>query len=127
MGRQNVSEKFSRKTLLDLAGVFFLLGSIIVLIISVLSIPISTIYPTFSLGVISYSYLMAIIIAIIGAILGFDCFYLTTKRNLVSAGVRGIVIGAVLLCVAWITGAQMVGAGSILILIAGIICYIYRD
>jgi len=37
-------EAFSRKTLLDLAAAFFLLGSILVLVISILSVPIETVY-----------------------------------------------------------------------------------
>jgi hypothetical protein len=73
--------------------------------------------------------LVAVIIGIVGAILGLDCFSMTTKRNLSNAGVRGIVIGAVLLSISWAAGLsfQIVGAGAVLILIAGIICYIYRE
>jgi hypothetical protein len=54
---------------------------------------------------------------------------MTTKRNISTAGVSGIVIGAVLLSISWAAGLsfQIVGAGAVLILIAGIICYIYRE
>jgi len=127
---KDMPEAFSRKTLLDLAAAFFLLGSILVLVISILSVPIETVYPTFKLRIpLTYSYLVAVIIGIVGAILGLDCFSMTTKRNLSNAGVRGIVIGAVLLSISWAAGLsfQIVGAGAVLILIAGIICYIYRE
>ncbi len=121
-------ESFSRKTLLDLASAFFLLGSVIVLIISILSLPITTVYPAFRLREpLPYVSLVAVIIEIVAAILGFDCFNMIAKRKLASAGVRGVVIGAVLLSTAWATGSQMVGAGAVLILIAGITCYIYRE
>jgi len=123
-----MTETFSRKTLLDIAAAFFLLGSVIVLIISILNVPIATVYPTFRLHEpLPYTYLVAIVIGIVGAVLGFDCFNMTSKRNLASAGVRGVVIGAVLLSTAWAIGSQMVGVGAILILIAGIICYVYRE
>jgi len=121
-------EAFSRKTLLDLASIFFLLGSAIVLIIAVLSLPITTVYPTFRLREpLSYTYLAGIIIIIVGAILGFDCFHMTTRRGLASAGVRGIVIGAVLIITSLISGPQICGVGAVLILIAGVVCYVYRE
>ncbi|MCX6660348.1 MAG: hypothetical protein NTX81_08235 [Candidatus Bathyarchaeota archaeon] len=83
--------------------------------------------PSFRVGTLSYPDLVAIIAGIIGAVLGFDCFYMTTKRKLSDAGIRGIVIGAVLLSIAWVIGLQMIGAGAVLVLVAGVICYIYRD
>jgi len=121
-------EQFSRKILLDLAAAFFLLGSVIVLVVSILNIPISTVYPTFRLREpLTYAYLVAVVIEIVAAILGFDCFNMTAKRRLGSAGVRGVIIGAVLLSAAWMTDSQIIGVGAVLILIAGIICYVYRE
>jgi hypothetical protein len=122
-----MTEAFSRKTLLDAASIFFLLGSIVVLILSVLRLPVDQVLPSFRVGTLSYPNLVAIISGIIGAILGFDCFHMTTKRRLSDAGIRGIVIGAVLLSLAWVLGLQMIGVGAVLILVAGVICYIYRD
>jgi len=122
-----MTEAFSRKTLLDAASIFFLLGSIVVLVISVLSLPVAQVLPSFRVGTLSYRDLVAIIAGIIGAVLGFDCFYMTTKRKLSDAGIRGIVIGAVLLSIAWVIGLQMIGVGAVLVLVAGVICYIYRD
>jgi hypothetical protein len=122
-----MTEAFSRKTLLDAASIFFLLGSIVVLILSVLRLPVDQVLPSFRVGTLSYPNLVAIIAGIIGAILGFDCFHMTTKRRLYDAGIRGIVIGAVLLSLAWVLGLQMIGVGAVLILVAGVICYIYRD
>jgi hypothetical protein len=122
-----MTEAFSRKTLLDSASIFFLLGSIVVLVISVLRLPVAQVLPSFRVGTLSYPDLVAIIAGIIGAVLGFDCFYMTTKRKLSDAGIRGIVIGAVLLSIAWVIGLQMIGVGAVLVLVAGVICYIYRD
>jgi len=122
-----MTEAFSRKTLLDVASIFFLLGSIVVLVISVLRLPVAQVLPSFRVGTLSYPDLVAIIAGIIGAVLGFDCFYMTTKRKLSDAGIRGIVIGAVLLSIAWVIGLQMIGVGAVLVLVAGVICYIYRD
>jgi uncharacterized BrkB/YihY/UPF0761 family membrane protein len=122
-----MTEAFSRKTLLDVASIFFLLGSIVVLVISVLRLPVAQVLPSFRVGTLSYPDLVAIIAGIIGAVLGFDCFYMTTKRKLSDAGIRGIVIGAVLLSIAWVIGLQMIGAGAVLVRVAGVICYIYRD
>ncbi|MCJ7760431.1 hypothetical protein MUP59_04735 [Candidatus Bathyarchaeota archaeon] len=122
-----MTEAFSRKTLLDSASIFFLLGSIVVLVISVLRLPVAQVLPSFRVGTLSYPDLVAIIAGIIGAVLGFDCFYMTTKRKLSDAGIRGIVIGAVLLSIAWVIGLQMIGLGAVLVLVAGVICYIYRD
>lgn len=122
-----MTEAFSRKTLLDAASIFFLLGSIVVLVISVLRLPVAQVLPSFRVGTLSYPDLVAIIAGIIGAVLGFDCFYMTTKRKLSDAGIRGIVIGAVLLSIAWVIGLQMIGVGAVLVLVAGVICYIYRD
>jgi len=120
-------EAFSRKTLLDLAAIFFLLGSAIVLITAILTLPISTVYPLRLREPLPYVSLAATIIAIVGAILGFDCFNMVTKKKLAGAGVRGLVIGAMLLITAWMTGSPMVGVGAVLILIASVICYIYRE
>jgi len=121
-------ENFSRKTLLDLASIFFLLGSTIVLIIAVLSLPITTVYPIFRLREpLPYTYLAGVIIEIVGAMLGFDCFHMASKGRLASAGVRGIVIGTVLIIASLISGPQLTGVGAVLILIAGIICHIYRE
>lgn len=120
-------EAFSRKTLLDLAAIFFLLGSAIVLITAILGVPIATVYPLRLREPLPYISLAATIIEIVGAILGFDCFHMTTKKKLASAGVRGLVIGAILLSTAWMAGSPMVGVGAVLILIASVLCYIYRE
>jgi hypothetical protein len=120
-------EAFSRKTLLDLAGIFFLLGSAIVLITAILTLPISTVYPLRLREPLPYVALAATIIEIVGAILGFDCFGMVTKKKLASAGVRGLVIGAILLSTAWMAGSPMVGVGAVLILIASVLCYVYRE
>ncbi|MEM3018501.1 MAG: hypothetical protein QXO25_06450 [Candidatus Bathyarchaeia archaeon] len=120
-------EDCSRKTLLDLAAIFFLLGSAIVLITAILGLPIATVYPLRIREPLPYVSLAANIIMIVGAILGFDCFGMATKKKLASAGVRGLVIGAILLSTAWMAGSPMVGVGAVLILVASILCYVYRE
>jgi hypothetical protein len=80
-----------------LAAVFFVIGGVVSLIMTVLTIPIASVYPLTvpsSLSVVSVVVLGISLICSLGAI---HCFSLATKRMLSEAGVRGIVFGALLL------------------------------
>ncbi|MBS7623529.1 hypothetical protein KEJ39_07650 [Candidatus Bathyarchaeota archaeon] len=122
-----MSEAFSRKTLLDLAAIFFLLGSAIVLATAILGLPIATVYPLRIREPLPYISLVATVITVLGAILGFDCFHMMSRKKLARAGVRGLVIGAVLVSTALVAGSPMVAAGAVLILISSALCYVYRE
>ena len=120
----------------DLAAVFFVIGGVVSLIMSILTIPVTSVYPLTipsSLSMISLVLLGVSVICSIGAI---HCFSLATKRMLSEAGVRGIVFGALLL----IFSLGLIGSlkesssnmtllttlSAILILIAGSICFVLR-
>ncbi len=93
-------------------------------------IPISTIYPFRLKAEVSFILLIVLIVGLICAIESFECYRFASKRILEKAGIRGIVVGAVLLSIGLIAGsyltAQMITGSAILILIGGVINYIYR-
>ena len=124
-------EPIWKRWLLDLASAFFLIGGVVSLISFIMMIPIHTIYPFRWNAAITFSLLIVLIVGIICAIEAFECFKFSSKRVLEKAGIRGIVIGAILLSMGLLAGsdqrAQMVTASSILILIGGVINYIYRE
>ncbi len=127
----NRKEPIWKRALLDLSAAFFLIGGVIALIAVIPMIPISTIYP-FKLNTsISFVLLIILIAGIICAIEAFECYSFASKRLLSAAGVRGIIIGAILLSLGLIgypnVGIQMITGSAILILIAGVICHIYRE
>ena len=133
MGECNLvkTEPVWKRTLLDLSEAFFLIGGIVGLISLIMMIPISTIYPFTLQARIGFTLIIFIIVGIACSIEAFECYSFVSKRMLAKAGIRGIVIGAILISISLIAGSnintQIVTASSILILIGGIICYIYRE
>ncbi len=124
-------EPIWRRGLLDLAAAFFLIGGVVSLMSIIMMVPIRTIYPFKLNSSISFALIIILIVGIICAIQAFECYKLTSNRMLIKAGIRGIVIGAILLSIGLMSGpeikAQMVTASSILILVGGVINYIYRE
>jgi hypothetical protein len=123
----------------DLAAILFVIGGVVSLAMTILALPISSIYPLnlpTSLTATSIVVLAVMLICSLGAL---HCFSLATKRMLSEAGVRGLIFGALLLIfslgVAGSLGGSSVSLGglgtstlltevsAILILIAGIICF----
>jgi hypothetical protein len=121
----------------DLAAILFVIGGVVSLVMTVLSIPISSLYPMTlptSFTTVSIVILAITLICSLGAI---HCYSLTTKRLLSEAGIRGIIFGALLL----IFSLGMVGSleqanvatssamnplltlSAVLILIAGAVCF----
>lgn len=94
-------------------------------------VPIRTVYPFKLNSSISFALIIILIVGIICAIQAFECYKLTSNRMLIKAGIRGIVIGAILLSIGLMSGseikAQMVTASAFLILVGGVINYIYRE
>ncbi len=121
-------EPIWKRGILDLAAIFFLIGGIIILMTVLMMIPIKDIYPFELRTEVSFSQIIVLIVIIICAIESFECFNFTSKRILEKAGVRGIVIGAILLTLGSLLElkTQALEGSSILILIGGIISYIYR-
>jgi len=123
----------------DLAAVLFVVGGVVSLAMTILALPISSIYPLnlpTSLTATSIVVLAVMLICSLGAL---HCFSLASKRMLSEAGVRGLIFGALLLIfslgVAGSLGGSNVSLGGLgtstfltevsafLILTAGIICF----
>lgn len=121
-------EPIWKRGILDLAAIFFLIGGIIILMTVLMMIPIKNVYPFELRTELSFSQIIVLIVIIICAIESFECFNFASKRMLEKAGVRGIVIGAILLTLGSLLDlkTQALEGSSILILIGGIISYIYR-
>ncbi len=119
----------------DLAAVLFVIGGIVSLIMTVLTLPIANLYPITlptSFSTVSIVVLAMTLICSVGAI---HCYSLTTKRMLSEAGIRGIVFGALLLIFSmgvvgtfreFSTMTPLVTLSSVLILIAGAVCFSLR-
>jgi hypothetical protein len=124
-------EPIWKRSLLDLAAAFFLIGGVVSLISIIMMIPISTVYPFQLKSSISFVHVIVLVIGIICAIEAFECYSFASKRILEKAGIRGIITGAILLSVGLIPGSdlktQMVTASAVLILIGGVINYLYRE
>lgn len=120
----------------DLAAVFFVIGGVVSLIMSILTIPVTSVYPLTIPSSLSMVFLVVLGISVICSLGAIHCFSLATKRMLSEAGVRGIIFGALLL----IFSLGLVGSfkessntttllttiSAILILIAGSICFVLR-
>ena len=120
-----------KRAVLDLSAILFLIGGIIGLVSVIMMIPISTVYP-FRLTVgISFILIVALVVGAICAIEALECYRYATKRKSTKAGMRGIVVGAILLVIGLLSGSdlkiQILIASSILILVAGAINYVYRE
>ncbi|MEM2902781.1 MAG: hypothetical protein QXO32_08675 [Candidatus Bathyarchaeia archaeon] len=120
-----------KRGLLDLSIAFFLIGGVVSLISVLTMIPISTIYPFKLKPSISFTLIVGLVVALICAIEAFECYRFASRRMLSKSGIRGIVIGAILLSIGMLEGrdlrSQMLIASAVLILIAGVISYIYRE
>jgi hypothetical protein len=120
----------------DLAAAFFVIGGVVSLIMSILTLPISSVYPLTIPSSLSMSLLVVLGISIICSLGAIHCYSLTTKRMLSEAGIRGIVFGALLLIFSLgLFGSFREASGTatllntisaLLILIAGGICFVLR-
>lgn len=125
-------ESITRRTFLDLAAAFFLIGGIVALASTIVMIPIATIYP-FALRVVTFVTLVVLVVGIICAMEALECYSFASKRLLLKAGMRGIIVGAILLSLSiGLIGiqdfrTQLVAGSAVLMIIGGVICYIYRE
>lgn len=134
-------EPIWRRIILDLSAVFFLIGGVVNLIYFISLIPISSIYPFKIIANVSFYHLIFLIAGIICSVESFECFSFASKRMTHKAGIRGIIIGAILLSLGTALssiptpqivmieniGDQIVTGSAILILIGGIINYICKE
>lgn len=120
-----------KRALLDLSIAFFLIGGVVSLISVLTMIPISTIYPFKLKPSISFTLIVGLVVGLICAIEAFECYRFASRHTLSKSGVRGIVTGAILLSIGMLEGgdlkSRMLIASAVLILIGGVISYIYRE
>jgi hypothetical protein len=117
---------------LDLSAAFFVIGGVISLIVSVLALPIFSVYP-FILVTFGLVFAVIFVVGLICSLVAIHCYSLATRRLLSQAGMRGIISGAILLTLSLgLIGmthelTTEVGAVSaIIILIAGAVCFVLR-
>ena len=118
---------------IDIAAALFVIGGVVSLVVSLVAVPIYSLYP-FQMQFFSFVFAVVLIVGVICALGSIHCFTLASKRLVREAGMRGIIFGAILLAFS----VGLVGtnqgpstglgtASSILILIAGAISYVLRD
>lgn len=124
-------EPIWKRAALDLSAILFLIGGIIGLVSIIMMIPISTVYPFRVTAGISFILIVILVVGVICAIEALECYSFASKRMTMKAGMRGIVVGAILLVIGLLGGSdlktQILIASSILTLIAGAINYVYRE
>lgn len=119
----------------DLAAVFFVIGGVVSLIMTILSIPITSIYPFTLPQTVGTTSLVMLGVSVICSLGAIHCYSLTTKRMLSEAGIRGLIFGGLLL----IFSLGLIGnfrtsdsstllttISAILILVAGVITFALR-
>ncbi len=115
----------------DLAAVFFVIGGVVSLIMTLLSVPITSVYPNLTLPQnLGLSFLVVGIISLICSLGAIHCYSLTMKRMLSEAGIRGLIFGALLLIFSIVGGFResnisttLIAISGLLILIAGAITF----
>ena len=130
-----MSRASSLKTgFVDLAAALFVIGGVISLIISALTIPISSIYPFTLPETFSYVLTIVLVVSLICSLGAIHCYSLTSKLLLSQAGIRGIIFGAILLTLSLgfigtyhALNATVGAVSAVLVLIAGAICFVLRE
>lgn len=119
----------------DLAAVMFVIGGVVSLVMSILTLPIASIYPFTLPSNLGTEFLVVLGITVICSLGAIHCYSLTTKRMLSEAGIRGLIFGALLLIfsLGLVGGFQgsstttvLNALSAVLILVAGVICFALR-
>jgi hypothetical protein len=119
----------------DLAAVMFVIGGVVSLVMSILTLPIASIYPFTLPSSLGMEFLVVLGITVICSLGAIHCYSLTTKRMLSEAGIRGLIFGALLLIfslglVGGLQGSSTTTVlntlSAVLILVAGVICFALR-
>jgi hypothetical protein len=119
----------------DLAAILFVIGGVVSFIITILTIPIASIYPFVMPTSSSTTFLVVLAIGLVCSLGAIHCYSLTIKRMLSEAGMRGIIFGALLLIFSLglfgtlkgsATQSLLTTLSAVLILIAGAICFVMR-
>ncbi|HKM51686.1 MAG TPA: hypothetical protein VJZ75_10960 [Candidatus Bathyarchaeia archaeon] len=119
----------------DMSAVLFMIGGVVSLVMNILMIPIVSIYPLVVATTLSLVFLVVFGLSLVCSLGAIHCYSLTSKRLLSEAAIRGIVFGALLLILSLgLVGSfrrsdsttMLTGLSSVLILVAGIICFALR-
>ena len=119
----------------DMSAVLFKIGGVVSLVMNILMIPIVSIYPLVVPTTFSLVFLVVFGLSLVCSLGAIHCYSLTSKRLLSEAAIRGIVFGALLLILSLgLVGSfrrsdsttTLTGLSSVLILVAGIICFALR-
>jgi hypothetical protein len=119
----------------DLGAVLFVIGGVVSLIMTVLTIPVASIYPFRPPTSFSTVLLASLAIGLVCSLGAIHCYSLTAKRMLSEAGMRGVIFGVLLLILSLGLFDNFGGPGTlilptaasaIMILIAGAICFVLR-
>lgn len=119
----------------DLAAILFVIGGVVSLAMTILAIPIGSIYPLSLPTSLTATAIIVLGVSLICSLGALHCFSLASKRMLSEAGVRGLIFGALLLIFSFgiagslrgaDTGTLLTEVSAVLILIAGIICFCLR-
>jgi hypothetical protein len=127
--------------LVDLSAVMFVIGGVVSLVLTLLTIPIASLYPLSLPSNFSTVFVIFLVISIICSLGAIHCYTLATKRLLSEAGMRGMIFGALLLILSLgsfgtpstsggfvqaNTAVLLSEVSSLLILIGGVICFSLR-
>ncbi len=125
----------------DLAAVLFVIGGVVSLVLTLLTIPIASLYPISLPSSFSMMFVVVLAISLVCSIGAIHCYTLATKRLLSEAGMRGMIFGALLLILSLglfgnltsgggfvqaTTAAFLSEVSAFLILIGGVICFALR-
>jgi hypothetical protein len=119
----------------DLAAILFVIGGVVSLVMTILALPITSVYPLSLPTSLTAATIVVLGVSMICSLGALHCFSLASKRMLSEAGVRGLIFGALLLIFSLGIAGSLGGAGTgtfltvvsaFLILIAGIICFSLR-
>jgi hypothetical protein len=119
----------------DLAAILFVIGGVVSLAMTILALPIPSIYPLSLPISLTATAIIVLSVSLICSLGALHCFSLASKRMLSEAGVRGLIFGALLLIFSLGVTGSLGGSGSgtfltavsaFLILIAGVICFSLR-
>ena len=119
----------------DMAAVLFVIGGVVSLVMNLLTIPITSLYPVTLPSNFSTVFIVVLAISLICSFGAIHCYSLTTQRLLSEAGIRGTIFGALLLIFSLglvgsfrdsNTTTVLTSVSAILILAAGVICFALR-
>jgi hypothetical protein len=125
----------------DLAAVLFVIGGVVSLVLTLLSIPITSLYPISLPSSFSMGFVVVLAIGLVCSLGAIHCYTLTMRRLLSEAGMRGMIFGALLLILSLgifgsfssggnfvqaTSGVVLIELSAVLILLGGVICFSLR-